>query len=121
MLTVRVEKLSELTVIECKGRIIHSDSVFKLRDVVMAQEAPIIVLDLTEVQAIGGGGLGMLAVLDKWAHKHKVHLKLFSPSKAVQKSLDQYHSASMTHFEIASFHEMIGLLAQSEPEYRLAA
>ena len=34
MLTVRVEKLSELTVIACKGRIIHSDSVFKLRDVV---------------------------------------------------------------------------------------
>jgi anti-anti-sigma factor len=119
MLTIRVENLNELAVVECKGRIIRSDSVYKLRDVVMAQESPTIVLDLSEVQAIGGGGLGMLALLDRWARKHNVHLKLFSPSKAVVDGLEQ--TRSMSSFEIASFHEMMGLLSHSEARYSLAA
>jgi len=39
MLSIRVENLSDLAIIECKGRIVRSDSVFKLRDVVREQAA----------------------------------------------------------------------------------
>src|SRR5437016_5326754 len=84
MLAIRVENLGDLAILECKGRIVRSESVFKLRDVVQAQAAArIIALDLSAVQAIGGGGLGMLAFLDRWARDHDIQLKLFSPSRSV--------------------------------------
>ena len=37
MLTICDEKMNDLAVVECKGRIVRSDAVFKLRDAVMAQ------------------------------------------------------------------------------------
>jgi anti-anti-sigma regulatory factor len=120
MLSIRVENLNELAIIECKGRIVQSESVFKLRDVVREQtEARIIALDLSAVQAIGGGGLGMLAFLDRWAHDHDIQFKLFSPSTPVVDGL--VHNRSILNFEIATFHEMMDILADADSQYRLAA
>ena len=119
MLAIRVESLPEAAVVECKGRIVNSDSVFKLRDFVMARTDPTVVLDLSEVKAIGGGGVGMLAFLDHWARKHRVHLKLFSPSQAVVKSLAQ--NGLMGNFEIASFPEMMDMLSDASSQYSAAA
>ncbi len=120
MLTMHVENLNDLTVIECKGRIVTSDAVFELRDVVRAQvTARIIALDLSDVKAIGGGGLGMLVVLDRWARDNNIQFKLFSPSRAVLEGL--VHNRSILDFEIASFHEMMGILSQSDHSYSLAA
>jgi len=120
MLAIQVENLNDLTIIECKGRIIRSESVFKLRDVVRAQaEARVIALDLSAVEAIGGGGLGMLAFLDHWAHDHDIQLKLFSPSRSVVDGL--VSNRSILNFEIPTFHEMMDILADSDSQYRLAA
>jgi anti-anti-sigma regulatory factor len=120
MLAIRVENLNDLAIIECKGRIVRSDSVFKLRDVVRAQaEARVITLDLSAVEAIGGGGLGMLAFLDRWAHDHDIQLKLFSPSTAIVDGL--VHNRSILNFDIATFHEMMDILAQADGQYSLAA
>jgi len=67
-------------VVECKGRIVCEEAVFRLRDIVQGQAAArIIALDLSEVEAIGGGGVGMLAVLDGWARDRNIQFKLFSP------------------------------------------
>ena len=88
MLTIHVEKLNDLAVVECKGRIVRSDAVFKLRDAVRGQASGrVIALDLSEVEAIGGGGLGMLAFLAQWAGDHDIQFKLFSPSRAVVEGL----------------------------------
>ena len=120
MLSIRVENLNDLAIIECKGRIVQSESVFKLRDVVREQtEARIIALDLSAVQAIGGGGLGMLAFLERWAHDHDIQFKLFSPSTPVVDGL--VHNRSILNFEIATFHEMMDILADADSQYRLAA
>jgi len=120
MLTIHVENLNDLAVVECKGRIVTSDAVFKLRDVVRAQvNARIIALDLSEVKAIGGGGLGMLAFLDRWARDNNIQFKLFSPSRAVLEGL--VRNRSILDFEIASFHEMMGILSNSDNTYSLAA
>jgi anti-anti-sigma regulatory factor len=121
MLAIYVENLSDLAVVECKGGMIRDESVFKLRDVVLAQTAArIIVLDLSEVGAIGGGGLQMLAFLDRWAREHGIQFKLFSPSRAVLEGLVQ--NRSILNFEIASFHEMMRILAmQDDAQYALAA
>lgn len=119
MLAIRVESLPEVAVVECKGRIVNSNAVFKLRDFVMARTDPTVVIDLSEVKAIGGGGLGMLAFLHYWARTHNVHLKLFSPSHEVLKGLAQ--SGLMGNFEIASFHEMMDMLSPSESQFSMAA
>ena len=89
-------------------------------DVVQAQAAArIIALDLSAVQAIGGGGLGMLAFLDRWARDHDIQLKLFSPSRSVVDGL--VHSRLMPNLEIATLHEMMDILAESDSRYRIAA
>jgi len=120
MLAINVENLSDLAVVECKGRIVTSDAVFKLRDVVRAQvNARIIALDLSEVKAIGGGGLGMLVFLDRWARDNNIQFKLFSPSRPVLEGL--VNNRLILDLQIASFHEMMGILSHSDNIYRLAA
>ena len=80
MLTIRVEKFTDLAVVECQGRIMHSDSVFKLRDAVQSQEdARVIAVDLSEVEAIGGGGLGMLVFLEHWAQGERDSIEAVLP------------------------------------------
>src|SRR5258706_406158 len=106
MLAINVENVSDLAIVECKGRIVRSESVFKLRDVVRAQaEARIIALDLSAVEAIGGGGLGMLAFLDRWARDHDIQLKLFSPSRSVVDGL--VSNRSILHFARQSAHRAV--------------
>jgi anti-anti-sigma regulatory factor len=120
MLAIRVENFTDLAVVECRGRIIHSDSVFKLRDAVQSQDdARVIALDLSEVEAIGGGGLGMLVFLEHWARENAIQLKLFCPSEPVMDALAPYRG--IANFEIANIHEMIGLLAQFDYPQSLAA
>ena len=120
MMNLSVEHLDTLTVIECQGRIVQSDDVFRLRDVVTAQAASrIIALDLSEVKAIGGGGLGMLAFLQRWADERRIQLKLFSPSASVMQELERTRSA--ISFDVATLHEMIGMLADADRHEKMAA
>ena len=73
MLNVTVANIGELAVVGCEGRIVHSESAYKLREAVTSQtDARIIVLELSEVRAFGGGGLGMLAFLQRWAREHNI-------------------------------------------------
>jgi len=81
MLSLGIENIGEMAVIECKGRIVRSDAALKLRAAVTSQrKSRIIVLDLTEVSAVEGGGLGMLWFLQRWAIDHDILLKLYGPT-----------------------------------------
>jgi anti-anti-sigma regulatory factor len=120
MLTVDVEKIGEMAIVECDGRIVPSESAFKLRSAVTSQpEARIIVIDLSEVTAIEGGGLGMLVFLQRWAFDHHIQFKLFNPSRAVRERLDRANS--MQEFDIATLHEMMALLERAESRHSQAA
>src|SRR5258708_1110045 len=73
MLSVHMENIGEMAVIDCEGRIVRSEDAFKLRDAVNLQsDSRIIVLDLSEVSAIAGGGLGMLMFLQRWSCDHDI-------------------------------------------------
>jgi anti-anti-sigma regulatory factor len=77
MLNVTVENIGELAVVECEGRIVQSEAAFKLREAVTSQtDARIVVLELSEVHAIEGGGLGMLVFLQRWARDHNIRFML---------------------------------------------
>jgi len=120
MLSVYIENIGDLAVVECEGRVVRSEAAFKLREAVTSQrDARIIVLDLSEVRAIEGGGLGMLGLLQRWAYDHDIRLKLFNPSKSVQDRLE--HAGSMLEFDTATLDEMMALLARADSRYALAA
>src|SRR5258708_17180806 len=112
MLSVNMENIGEMVVIDCEGRIVRSEDAFKLRDAVNLQSAArIIVLDLSEVCAIAGGGLGMLMFLQRWSCDHDIKLKLFNPRLSVWNSLK--NTNSMRTFDIATLDEMMALLASA--------
>ncbi len=120
MLSIHIEQVGDMAVVECEGRIVHSEAVFKLRDAVLAQTAArIVVLDLSEVDVIGGGGLGMLVFLQRWAYAHDIRLKLFNP-RSVRDRLE-YADSIPAAFEIATVDEMIALLARADDRYAVAS
>jgi anti-anti-sigma regulatory factor len=120
MLNVNIEKIGELAVVECEGRIVRSEAAFKLRDAVTSQgDARVVVLDLSEVHAIEGGGLGMLIFLQRWARDHDIRFKLINPSKFVRERLELV--SSMSEFDIPTLDEMMALLGQADSRYALAA
>jgi anti-anti-sigma regulatory factor len=116
MLTLHIERIGEIAVIECEGRIVRSDAAFTLREGVRSQgDARIIVLDLSEVPTIEGGGLGMLVFLQRWAHDRDIRLKLFNPHQSVADSLE--HVGSMPEFDIATLDELTALLARADEQH----
>jgi anti-anti-sigma regulatory factor len=120
MLSVYIENIGEMAVIECEGRIVQSDAAFQLREAVRSQRrARIIVLDLSELLTIEGEGLGMLVSLQQWAHDHSIRLKLFNPQRSVRDRLER--TESMREFDIASLEEMMAILVWANRRYARAA
>ena len=115
MLRIHEETIGNLVILECEGRIVDSDSAFRLREaVVLHSDAEIVVLDLSEVQALEGGGLGMLIYLQRWAHDQRIQLKLFNPTLPLRRNLER--ASSLYDFEIADLQEMMRLLALAEEQ-----
>ena len=120
MLNVTVAIIGKLAIFGCEGRIVERESASKLREAVtLRTKARIVVLELSEVRALGGGGLGMLAFLQSWAREHNIRFLLFHPSKSVQNKLKR--ARSIAEFYIASLEEMRALLAYANSRYALAA
>lgn len=120
MLALRIAKIGELAVVECEGRIVRSEAAVKLREAVTSlRNARIIVLDLSEARAIKGGGLAMLLFLQRWAHSQNIQFKLFNTARSVRDRLELVNS--IAELDIATFHEMMELLANADRRYTLAA
>jgi anti-anti-sigma regulatory factor len=120
MLTLGIERIGDMAIVECKGRIVRRDAALKLREVVTAQQdVRIVMLDLTKVTAIEGGGLGMLWFLQRWAEDHDIHFKLYNPTSSVRDKLE--HNHAKLRFDIATFEEMVSLVAYADNQYARAA
>lgn len=120
VLGVHIEKIGNVAVVECKGRIVRSESALKLREAVTSHfDAGIIVIDLSEVTAIEGGSLGMLIFLQRWSFDRHIQFKLFNPTRSVRHRLE--HACSIQGFDIATLHEMPAFLERAQSRYTLAA
>jgi len=64
------------------------------------------------MHALGGGGLGMLVLLQRWAQDHDIRFKLFNPSTPVRDKLNHID------FEIATLEQMMTLLSRIESPIR---
>jgi|SRR5215469_9804478 len=113
MLDLGIEKIGELGIVECIGGIVGSEDAIKLGQAVTSLEnLRIIVLDLSEVNAIEDGGLGMLRFLLQWTRDHEIRFKMFNPRKSVLDRLEFAGSVLLLH--IASLEEMMVLLANAD-------
>jgi len=120
MSNIHIDNVGDMAVVECEGRFVKSEAAFELRDAVTSQAgARTVVLDLTETQAIGGGVLGMLVFLQRWAYDRDIRFKLFNPSRTVRERLE--YTNAMSEFEIASLDEMMALLGRADQRYALAS
>jgi anti-anti-sigma regulatory factor len=122
MLNITVENIGEgeLAVVTCAGRMIENESAHKLCEAVTSQsDARIVVVELSEVSVIGGGGFGALVFLQRWARKHDIRFLLFNPSNSVRSRLER--ARSIAEFYIPSFDEMMALLAYANSRYAVAA
>jgi anti-anti-sigma regulatory factor len=120
MLKINIDHIGDLAIVECEGRIVQSEAAFKLRDAVTLQsDARTVVVELSEVHALEGGGLGMLIFLQRWARDHGIRFKLFNPSKSVRERLKLVRS--LAEFDIPTLDEMMALLGHADSQYAIAA
>jgi anti-anti-sigma regulatory factor len=112
MLVVHIDKIGDLAIVECEGRVVRSEAAFQLHQAITSQrDARIIVLDLSEVSTIDGGGLGMLVFLRQWTYERDIRLKLYNPTETVRGRLERTNS--IPDFDIATRDELVAFLARA--------
>ena len=115
MFKVNIERIGDVAVIHCEGRVVHSEAAFRLRDAVTKQrDARVILLDLSDLQSLESGGLGMLVFLQRWTRDRGIQLKVFDPPAFLQQRLERVHFA--TELEIAGMSEVLSLLGWEPKE-----
>jgi len=79
----------DVIVLGCRGRVVHGAEAAALSSRVpeLLPRARLLVLDLSQVEAIDGAGLGELVSLLQRARAHGCAMKLAAPSKCVQELL----------------------------------
>jgi anti-anti-sigma factor len=119
MFRSQTERIGNVAVIQCEGRIVRSDAVFNLRDQIMQQrDVSAILLDFSELDSIGGGGIGMLVFLREWTRCRGIQFWLFDPPSQVRRSMEQVASAA--NLKVASMDEVLELLGWLGPRTAFA-
>lgn len=108
-LRVDVQRSQDVTILRCAGRIVRGGSVCLLKDTVTSQKnARVVILDLSEVEVLDGGGLGMLVFLRRWTSDNGIQLKLVNPAHFVLEMLERTHLTDV--FDISSVGDALEIL-----------
>ncbi len=109
MLTIDVEKNSEVAVVHCSGRLVRGVEVCTLRNTVVSQKTTrIVVLDLSQVEFMDAGGLNALVSLHHWTSNRGIQLKLVNPAHLVLEMLTRTRLNRV--FDISSLHDVLTIL-----------
>jgi anti-anti-sigma factor len=112
MLTINVEKLKDLAIVRCTGRIVRGENIRPLKGgVIAAKDTRLIVMDLSEVEAIDAAGLSALVSLHHWSRSRGVQLRLVNPSRFVLDMLNRTRLSLV--FDISSFHDGLAAIVGS--------
>jgi len=89
-LHITIEQTADVAVLQCAGRIVCGKAVpFLNHAVTSLKQARIVVLDVSRVETIDGGGLGELVSLYRWARGNAIQLKLVNPSNFMRDVLER--------------------------------
>ena len=109
MLNATVQKLGDVTILWCQGRIVIGDAYAILRNAVLRQtHARTLILDLAQVDRIDAGGLGVLLGLREWAYSHAIGFQLMNVINQVEHVLELTKLDRV--FEFCSVEDMLQLL-----------
>jgi anti-anti-sigma factor len=109
MLIIDTEKMGDVAVVRCNGRIVRGEGIRTLRNAVVSEtDTRIIVLDLSEVESLDAGGLTALLSLHHWTRSHAIQLKLVNPSNFVREVLERTRLDRV--FNISSLHDALQVL-----------
>jgi len=98
LLHIKSEQAGDVAVLRCAGRIVRGEALQLLKDAVTSLRQPrVIVLDLSAVEMVDGGGLGMLVFLYCWTRDNGIQLKLVNPSNFAREMLEQTGLTSFLH------------------------
>jgi anti-sigma B factor antagonist len=117
VLNLRIQRLGDVTVIHCAGRIVFPHA-GELRAVIFRQlRTRALVLDLADVVAVDASGLGALVSLRAQAQQSGTTLKLMNVTPKTEKLLRITHLNSA--FEVSSAREALDLLCRAIHENEL--
>lgn len=117
MLSLTIQKLGDVSVFQCAGRLTAGDGDI-LRIAVRTQSrVRTVVLDLAEISAVDAAGLGMLVSLRAWAKSTGTELKLMNLTPRVEEVLELTHLRPA--FEVCSVREMMDLLCRATQPPRI--
>jgi len=107
MFEVTVQKLVDVSVAHCKGRLVVGKAYSILFTTLLSQN-PTLVLDLAQVERIDAGGLGVLLSMRARARADSIRLKLMNIPKDVEEILEL--TGLRRVFEFCSVQEMLCML-----------
>ena len=89
MLIVNIQSFGETLVFRCIGRIVAGEEVASLKRAVLChQDNKTVVLDLSQVSALDGSGMGLLAFFAGWTRVVGTTFKVMSPTPHVRRLLE---------------------------------
>ena len=112
-LRIKFEQTSDVAVVRCGGRLVRGKALHFLKDAVTSLSGlRVIVLDLSEVEMLDGGGLGMLVFLHKCSRAAGIQLKLVNPSSFVLEMLTRTRLTSVLH--VSSIVDVVEIFCNSD-------
>jgi anti-anti-sigma factor len=120
MLTIDVEKSGDVAVVHCAGRLVRGAEVCTLRNAVISEKnTRIVVLDLSQLKFMDGGGLNSLVSLHHWTRNHGIQLKLVNLSPFVREMLIRTRLNRI--LDISSLREVLTVLrSEGQPQTKYA-
>ncbi|HZQ18684.1 MAG TPA: STAS domain-containing protein [Terriglobales bacterium] len=114
MLTAKNERVGDVVIIKCAGRIVRGQEAVLRNAVLQEKLARMLVLDLTDVELVDAGGLNLLVFLRRWTEDNHTHLKLVNPRPFVREMLTRTHLSCV--FDISSFHDVLSVICSEQRE-----
>ena len=110
----------DVAVVRCSGRMVRGTALDGLwRWIEQLGPVRLLVLDVSEVEQLDAGGLGVLLLARRWAMERSAKLKLVNPPVFFRRLLEATHLTSL--FEISSLEEAICILRARECPPHFAA
>jgi len=120
MLTVKSERAGEVAILRIAGRIVRGQESTLNSAVVAQHSARVIVLDLSDVEALDAGGLTLLVSLHRWSEGNQIHLKLVNPRPFVYEMLTRTHLDWFFDVSTTFDHALAALGCDCQPAHATA-
>jgi len=110
---IKTEQAGDVAVLQCAGRMVRGEGLDRLKNAVTSlPEMRVIVLDLSRVEMLDCGGLGLLVLLQCWTRSNGIQLRLANPSNRAREMFERTGLTCVLH--ISSLDDAVDVLRRSD-------